>query len=89
MSDSDRPSEQLHEIKEEEKKEKQITAIAVVCVVDHVIRDGCERHHCRERLDWDKHVHELNCEGPNSFCKVCRMHHSSCAKLRQLIDPLV
>ena len=71
------------------KRKKQITAIAAVCVVDCVIHNSCERLHCCKRLDWDKLVHELNPEGPDSFHRVCRMHHSSCAKLCQLINPLV
>ena len=91
MSDSNGPLKQLQlrDIKEEEKKERRIKIIAAVHVVDCVLRDGRERLHCREGLDWDKHVHGLNQEGPNRFHEVHRMRRSSRAELCQLIDPLV
>ena len=43
----------------------------------------------RERLEWDRHVVQLENEGPRAFHALYRMHHPSFVKLCSLIHPLV
>ena len=87
-SDSDGLLQSLFdEAEEEEEQEQEILAVVMSAVP--LLFDKRENSYFRRRLDWSNHVAELNCEGPNSFFRMYRMHYHSYMKLCSLIDDTV
>ena len=70
--DSDLLQLLLEEAEEEEEQEQELLTAMLSSIP--LIFDKREESHFRRRLDWSTHVSEFNCEGPNAFYKLYRMH---------------
>ena len=92
-SESDDDSDLLQlllEDAEEEEEEEQQLLTAVLSSIP-LIFDKREESYFRRHLvvDWSTHVSQLNCEGPNAFYKLYRMHYPFYMKLCSLLDDSV
>ena len=63
-----------------------LTAILLSIVTLAVGLHEPEDHFYYDRLKWVEHMSHLNCEGPNEFYAMYRMHYPSFMKLCDLID---
>jgi len=43
----------------------------------------------RNRIEWEKHIQELDVEGPEAFQKMYRMDYSTFMKLCDIISPKI
>ena len=75
------------EAEEEEEDKQQLLSVILSSVP--LLFDKREQSYSRCHLDCSTHVSELNCEGPNAFYKLYRMHYHSYMKLCSLLDDSV
>jgi hypothetical protein len=79
----------LSYLMDDDEDDEEDDALLVMILASVPLEKKRASFHVRDRLEWDRHVAQLENEGPRAFLALYRMDHQSITKLCSLVDPFV